>query len=272
MTPSTAPSPASPRLLNLGCGSRFHPAWVNVDFRVTGPGVLAHDLTRGLPFPEASFEAVYHSHLLEHFPKSAAPAFAAECLRVLAPGGILRVAVPDLETLARLYLKRLDKALAGDREAEAQYDWILLELFDQMVRVFPGGRLFRHLLQNPLPAESFILARSGSEAKDTLARLRDPANAAAVRAIPEMDERDLTPAEVGAFRAGGEVHQWMYDRFSLARLLSGAGFADLRVVTARESAIPGFAAFGLDVEPDGAVRKPDSLFMEGVRPHGPSPQ
>ncbi len=261
-------SDREPRLLNLGCGLCFHPAWVNVDFRQTGPGVVAHDLSRGVPFPDASFDAVYHSHLLEHFHASTAPLFLAECHRVLKPGGILRVAVPDLEAMARIYLKRLAKALDGDPAAAAQYDWILLEMLDQMTRVYPGGRMFRYFLQNPMPAETFVLARAGAEARDTVARLRDPANAADVRGITEIDERELSPADIGAFRASGEVHQWMYDRFSLGRLLYGAGFEDVRVVKADESAIPGFAGYGLDVEPGGKVRKPDSLFMEGVRPLG----
>ena len=258
-------SDSQPRLLNLGCGACHHPAWVNVDFRQTGPGVMAHDLSRGVPFPDASFDAVYHSHLLEHFHASTAPLFLAECWRVLKPGGILRVAVPDLEAMARMYVKRLDKALAGDPAAEAQYDWLMLEMLDQMTRVFPGGRMFRYFLQNPMPAESFVLARAGAEARDTVARLRHPANAADVRSIPEIDERELSPADIGAFRASGEVHQWMYDRFSLGRLMRGAGFEEVRVVRADESGIPGFAGYGLDVEADGRVRKPDSLFMEGVK-------
>jgi 2-hydroxychromene-2-carboxylate isomerase len=40
---------------------------------------------------------VYHSHVLEHLPKDAAPRFVGECYRVLAEGGILRVVVPDLD-------------------------------------------------------------------------------------------------------------------------------------------------------------------------------
>ena len=41
---------------------------------------------------------------------------------MLAPGGLLRVVVPDLETIARLYLKNLDEAVAGDAEAASRYE------------------------------------------------------------------------------------------------------------------------------------------------------
>jgi hypothetical protein len=40
--------------LNLGCGDYYHPDWTNVDIISTGEGVIAHDLTQGIPFPDAS--------------------------------------------------------------------------------------------------------------------------------------------------------------------------------------------------------------------------
>lgn len=67
----------------------------------------------------------------------------------------------------------------------------------------------------------------------------------------------------GWFRTSGEVHRWMYDRFSLERILRDARFIEVVVCTPDVSRIPGFAAYGLDVV-DGVERKPDSLFMEGV--------
>ena len=51
--------------LNLGCGTRLHPDWTNVDMARTAPGVIAANLTRGVPFPEARFDVVYQSHVLE---------------------------------------------------------------------------------------------------------------------------------------------------------------------------------------------------------------
>lgn len=68
----------------------------------------------------------------------------------------------------------------------------------------------------------------------------------------------------GWLRTSGEVHRWMYDRFSLGRLLREARFDEIAVSTPDMSRIPGFAAYELDVVA-GVVRKPDSLFMEGVR-------
>src|ERR1700709_1713415 len=93
--------------LNLGCGSHFDRQWVNVDFSKTGEGVIAHNLLNGIPFNDNTFEVVYHSHVLEHFPKDRAEEFIRECYRVLKPAGIIRVAVPDLEQIVSNYSRLL---------------------------------------------------------------------------------------------------------------------------------------------------------------------
>src|SRR5262245_1221859 len=90
--------------LNIGCGARFHPAWINLDLAPQHPSILQHDVTLPLPFPAEGFDAVYHAHVLEHLPRERARFCLSECARVLRPGGILRVVVPDLEQIARLYL------------------------------------------------------------------------------------------------------------------------------------------------------------------------
>jgi SAM-dependent methyltransferase len=250
------------RLLNLGCGSRHHPEWINLDFTAHDPDVVAHDLRAPLPFEEAHFDAVYHSHVLEHLPKPLAPVFLRECHRVLRPGGVLRVAVPDLERIARLYLDNLRGALAGDALARDRYDWMMIELCDQMARHASGGEMLAWWKQNPMPAEEFVYERVGSEARECIRRLREDADRAANQ-DPAGYARD--PAAVGTFRLSGEVHQWMYDRFSLGRLLMETGFRNVAVCAADVSAIADFNRYLLDIEPDGAVRKPDSLFMEGFK-------
>jgi DNA modification methylase len=86
-----------------------------------------------------------------------------ECHRVLKDGGIIRVVVPDLEQIVRWYLKLLDESLGGNQDAQKRYDWIMLELFDQMVRNVSGGDMLKYWKNNPIPAESFVIERCGSE-------------------------------------------------------------------------------------------------------------
>ena len=74
--------------------------------------------------------------------------------------------------------------------------------------------------------------------------------------------------ECGRFRGSGEVHRTMYDRYSLARLLTNAGFAQVRQAEPGDSAIRGWSELHLERDAAGNVLKPDSLFMEAVNPHG----
>ncbi len=250
-------------LLNLGCGSHFHPAWTNVDYHTSHPAIIAYDLRKGVPFEDESFEVVYHSHLLEHFSKHEASAFMKECYRVIKPRGIIRVVVPDLEMIIRCYSDLLKKCLDGNIEAQHQYEWIMLELFDQMVRNVSGGEMLSFLKQKPIPAEDFVVKRMGSEVSNLLPKIRR----VACPTEYNNKENHTNVENIGRFRLlSGEIHQWMYDRYSLGKILKETGFQDIRVCAADESGIPAFTDYHLDVLGDGAVRKPDSLFMEARKP------
>ncbi|MBI3180826.1 MAG: methyltransferase domain-containing protein [Myxococcales bacterium] len=272
------------RLLNLGCGEVYHPDWVNLDLHPAGPGVLRHDLSRPLPFGDREFDAVYSSHTLEHLSSEAAHRLMSELVRVLRPGGHARVAVPDLEQIARLYLERLEGAERGEPGAEADYDWMVLELLDQLVREQPGGRMLGHLAGQPVPNADFVRRRIGHELDSILRpppersllerlrgktiaglldRAREAAGAIAARALggPPLSSR----LRLGRMASSGELHRWMYDRFSLRRLLERHGLNDVRRCDWRESRIPGFAGYGLEAV-GGEPRKPDSLTMEATKP------
>ena len=88
--------------LHLGCGGNRIDGWVNIDLVGTAAD-LPWDMRHPLPFPENSVTAIFHEHLLEHLPFPAATMFLRECHRVLQPGGVLRVAVPDFGRFARDY-------------------------------------------------------------------------------------------------------------------------------------------------------------------------
>lgn len=280
---------ATRRYLNVGSGAHFHPGWVNVDVVPASREVMAVDVRKGLPFGDGIFDAVYCSHVLEHLDRSAAADLLAQMRRVLAPGGLIRVVVPNLEAIAREYLRLLEALRKGDPGTrEADYEWMLLELFDQSVRDRSGGEMAAFLTAADLPNRDFVLGRIGAQAQQVWQSARTPARSrlvermrtrgpgwllAALRTrfaallIGLIGGRNARAAYLtGVFRRSGEVHRWMYDGYSLGRALTRAGFVNVRVCAATESGIPEFASFGLDVDDEGRVLKPDSLFMEAERP------
>lgn len=125
--------------INVGCGQSPTPGWRNFDnslglklakapflagllgkARLLNPSQVAFiefarshrieygDAVRGLPLPDCSVEALYSSHMIEHLGRLRAGLFLEEARRVLVPGGIIRLAVPDLAKLVRRYLETGD--------------------------------------------------------------------------------------------------------------------------------------------------------------------
>lgn len=243
-------------MCNLGCGSRYHSDWVNIDFHGDGSNVLPWDLQQGLPLPDQSCDVIYSSHALEHFTRDGARRFLTECRRVLKSRGTLRLVAPDLEGIARAYLDCLDAARNATPGAADRYKWITIELLDHLVRHQSGGEMLKYWAQESVPAEDFVVARVGTEYHRARTYWKG-------RRVPE---HTLDANAVGRFRLGGEVHQWMYDSYSLGSLLSECGYVDVTPCTAKNSYIPSFASYGLDVESDGSTYKPDSFFIEAKAP------
>ncbi len=242
------------KILNLGCGTRTSPHCVNIDFsavirlkthplgkivaRVAVRGerrqrydamageVLVHDLRKGIPAGDATVDAVYHSHVLEHLDRvdsDVVPGFLEEIRRVLKPGGIHRIVVPDMAKLCREYLQHFDRCVAEGR-VDHGHDQYIGAIITQMVRREAHGSS----LQRPLR-----------------------------RAVENL--------VLGDARRRGETHQWMYDEINLGAVLEDAGFRELQVVTHRTSRIPGWDEIGLDRDADGEPYKPGSLYMEAVK-------
>ena len=205
---------------------------------------------------------------------------------MLKPGGILRVVVPDLEDIARTYLEQLQALRTRPtQESEVRYDWILLEMYDQSVRNFSGGDMAIYL-QNLDPAKvAFIEDRIGRVGRSivesviprTMPAISKPENylKSALRALRDtwfpqlktMKQKEIKSTElenIGRFRRGGEIHYWMYDEYSLMRLLKQAGFQNIKRTTADSSFVDQWANYQLDII-DGEVCDPASLFMEAVK-------
>lgn len=134
--------------LNLGCGLQAADGWVNIDrspnlmldrvpllkktLRRIGILQPAHmvswptnikmmNVLKRFEYGDASIDAIYSSHMLEHLYFEQARTVLRECYRVLRPGGILRLALPDGAEFARMLVEPedgADLATAGLRFSE----------------------------------------------------------------------------------------------------------------------------------------------------------
>lgn len=282
---NTSARPGAGRLpyLNVGCGKRAHPRWFNLDLRPAQPWISEHDVAaEPLPYPDGRFTLVYHSHLLEHLPCNRVGFFLTECWRVLEPGGVVRVVVPDLEQICALYLQTIDDAWLGDAEAQQRRRWLVLELVDQLARTQTGGAMIDHLAQLDPKRRGFVLERLGADAADVSSASRAATSRTdrptrlrgwlfgswRERLLRWLLGQEYDLLREARFRATGEVHRWMYDRASLRDALEGAGFHSIQLRGPSDSAIPGWDGFHLDTRADGFIAKPDSLFMEGIKAPG----
>ena len=90
------------RKLQVGSGGSSIPGWINADVDPRADLIVL--IEKKLPFKSDALDRIYLEHVLEHATYEAGCGFLREALRVLAPGGVIRIAVPDLEDLARGYL------------------------------------------------------------------------------------------------------------------------------------------------------------------------
>lgn len=169
------------KILNLGCGTKVSsdPAVTNIDwsvylrlkrswifrtmvplfvsgdrltrYRSLGKNILVHNLAKGIPFASNTVDVVYHSHMLEHLDREVAVAFLQEVKRVLRPGGVQRIVVPDLEQLCRTYLEHVATCDSSPGEAP-HHEAHIAAFIEQCVRREGYGTLrqppVRRFLEN----------------------------------------------------------------------------------------------------------------------------
>lgn len=269
--------------VNLGCGPVFvdSPEWLNLDFAPFSAAVRQANLLDRLSLADNSVALVYSSHFLEHVPRDLVPGLLLELLRVMQPGGVLRLVVPDLENMAREYLA-MRAAGAHDKA-----DFVVLELIDQCVRRESGGEMGRfyrqmtaHAGTSAAPMIEYIRARTGEDLRAPTAGVagggRNLRRAYTILRgrIEHAWIRLCLFALPAAFRAQnvslaavGEKHHWLWDFHQLKTVLDAAGFVDVQRRSANTSAVADFPFQPLDQDAEGSPRKgAESLYIEASKP------
>lgn len=162
--------------LHLGCGDVRPVGWCHVDpFPSSPEHVIVADPARGpLPWPDGTFDGAVAMHVLMMVPWPDLVPWLVEVRRVLKPGGVLRLSVPDL-------------LAAFDAYDEHQPDWFPI---DPAIEDSIDGRLCVYLTQAGATRSVF----TGPWLAELLAR-------AGYRDVVEHDEPGVTCSP----------HQWMLD-------------------------------------------------------------
>ena len=92
--------------VNVACGPHVVPGFVNLDLHGTSPEIVRWDCRRTLPLRDQSALGIRAEQFVEHLEvREELPSFLADCLRVLKPGGVLRVIVPNARKHMEAYLQ-----------------------------------------------------------------------------------------------------------------------------------------------------------------------
>ncbi len=117
------------RRLHWGCGTVTPYGWVNSDI-AAAPGVaVVADIRAGLPLPSDSFDYIVSIHALPEIPYCDQDRTLAELYRLLRPGGVLRLGLPDLDKALAAYLAGdVDYFLIGDDEIRSLAGKLIVQL------------------------------------------------------------------------------------------------------------------------------------------------
>ncbi len=110
----------SVRKLQIGAGSVNYPGWLNTDIEPSGEQVYL-DATKPFPLPDGSIQYIFGEHVIEHLSYEDGLAMLRECHRVLASGGKIRLATPNL--LKYLALFQNPKTEEINRYLEGKLKW-----------------------------------------------------------------------------------------------------------------------------------------------------
>lgn len=284
--------------INLGCGTTFvkSEGWINFDYTPTNATVQQADLLAPLQLESGSVAVVYSSHFLEHVPRLLVPALLAECFRVLRPGGVIRLVLPDLEEMCREYLSRRE---AGEHE---KANFVVVEMIDQCVRLVPGGELgqiYQRYAADPVRYSQMIDYLRGRNGENLYPKVRRYTNAdqvtdqlthcknlhlqffnhvnrlsGRVRAYiartwltwslqclpPAFRQQNVSLASVG------ERHHWLWDLHQISQVLRSVGFQRVERCQFNTSCIVDFPFYPLDMDDEGQPRKgAESMFVEAIK-------
>lgn len=88
----------APLRLNFGCGNHVVEGFKGVDLYAPEADIKCDLFKVPLPWKDGEVDEIMASHFIEHIPAKVRWPFFDECYRILKPGGIMRIVVPNFKS------------------------------------------------------------------------------------------------------------------------------------------------------------------------------
>ena len=144
--------------LNLGSGNKLQEGYENIDGHGY-EGTINRDI-RKLPYADESIDEVYSKDVLEHFGWREWRDVLTEWVRVIRPGGVIKLRFPDIVRLIANYQNEILRI--GDREEEVR-EQLLKNNFNRFIQLAFGNQDF--------PANTHLTGLTGEIVKEFLEEL-----------------------------------------------------------------------------------------------------
>jgi SAM-dependent methyltransferase len=162
------------RYLNVGGGNFDHrdDGWLNLDYpfeamahkRDFSKIDIVHNLMDGKPFPvpNDTFHCVYSEHTLEHLPFPMVVFTVLEVKRILKPGGVFRIAVPDADKFWEVLVdqQREPNEVWSVKGAELSREQLFLDATLTPLRGVMSDEMLRHTIEGCTVDEALLRLES----------------------------------------------------------------------------------------------------------------
>ena len=267
---------------NFGCGPIFSEiGFDNYDYYGIPGKIKKLDLTKPLNIPDDSYKFCYSSHCLEHISYKQVIEFLKEIYRILKPKGIVRIVVPDFESLVKEYIFILKKvkdsksAKEDDKRNKINLQFIVDLILDDLTKEDIYGlkdqRLASGYYDSKYVKEVSSLLNNGEEIIDkevlrgSKLFLRKLKTFIKTKNKLNIIKNKIFFSFVKDPRKNGFAHKWIWDEMQLFYVLQDIGFSSIKRHDFNTSDLEDWHKFKLDSNKINQPLHPLSLYIEASK-------
>jgi len=179
-----------PVKLHIGSGGHYLQGWINIDINPKAKKELSHNVLNGIPFPDNSVNFIFNEHFIEHLSYEDGFRFLRESFRALSPGGVIRTAFPDIDTLIDAYQNDTWRQMEWVKLIKAQWYPSGCFMLNECIRenglhkyMYGVSELKRRLIEAGFKENNVSVCKVRQSAYDELQNVEKRADSSVVEAV-----------------------------------------------------------------------------------------